>query len=766
MRSHIAHTQASSSGYHNIHVSLEGNGASWKGHVDTMTRSSLRMVIEGYPLVVISQSLHLQLQSPWSEISIEGHIERVTPLGHTPEVRWSRVQLDIAYERLDDLKWHRVQRTLRRLSSTGSSVLLRGTLVSSDSNDCLWKMESGQITAGPYATHDVTQERAARIIEQLPQSMQPDSIKTHVSAQVSAPGQKMKQPESQDIHIVSSPLEIPNAHGHLVRAYHDTPKSPLPPGSPVIIISPGYGETKREYITLAYYFASNGFHVIRYDHTNHVGDSDGEHVDTTLSTMHEDLETVLQYAAQTWPQSPRGLVATSLSGRVAIKATAHQANVDVLILITPIIDIQHTLHAVHQEDLVGNYQKGERKGISNILGFNVSVTHWLADAINGNFSDMTSTIQDVAAIRTPVVVVSAECDAWVQHDSLNTVIAGFPQQRPDWYVIPGGLHRILENPRKAKLVYRQMTAHCQATFNVLPTQPQIIEPTRKAIGLQNKREREQKKAERMAEQLSDFWKDYLAHFHHIVNYGDYQQLLSHMVKLMGPLSSGETILDAGCGNGNFAPFFYLHEQLPRHLKQEELPRQFRYVGIDFVPTALQQAQKNLQTVVSRHQSDRVDIESTFSCTDLNQPLPFHNNTFDKIVSNLVLGYLNDPLATLRELFRVLSPNGTLVLSNLKPNSDLSVIYTNSVQETTEAVEVEEARKLLSNSGKIRQAEGDGIFQFHGEEELRYLLQQIDPTVTPEVYSTFANQAYIAVIKKKSLSTSRPAVSKTTFANAA
>ena len=176
--------------------------------------------------------------------------------------------------------------------------------------------------------------------------------------------------------------------------------------------------------------------------------------------------------------------------------------------------------------------------------------------------------------------------------------------------------------------------------------------------------------------------------------------------------------------------------------------------------------KNLQTVVSQNQSDSVAIDGIFSCTDLNQTLPFQDNTFDKVVSNLVLGYLTDPVATLRELFRVLAPNGTLVLSNLKPNSDLSVIYTNSVQETTEVNEVEEARQLLSNSGKIRQAEGDGVFHFHDEDELRQLLQQVDANVTPRVYSTFANQAYIAVIKKEAVPSTQYDYSSTVFANAA
>ena len=37
----------------------------------------------------------------------------------------------------------------------------------------------------------------------------------------------------------------------------------LDDSGPVAVVSPGYGETKRDYITLGYYLASNGFRVIR-----------------------------------------------------------------------------------------------------------------------------------------------------------------------------------------------------------------------------------------------------------------------------------------------------------------------------------------------------------------------------------------------------------------------------------------------------------------------------------------------------------------------
>ena len=173
-----------------------------------------------------------------------------------------------------------------------------------------------------------------------------------------------------------------------------------------------------------------------------------------------------------------------------------------------------------------------------------------------------------------------------------------------------------------------------------------------------------------------------------------------------------------------------------------------YVGTDFVSTALHQARQSFEKIRRHDQGSRLHMNSAFHCVDLNEPLPFPDGTFDKVVSNLVLGYVRDPEFTLKELFRVLSPKGTMVLTNLKPNSDLSQIYSNFVRQTSKPNEIEEAKHLLNNSGKIREAEGDGIFHFHDQHELFDLLHKTSKGQRPKVFSTFLNQANIAVVDKR------------------
>ncbi|MEZ7206928.1 class I SAM-dependent methyltransferase [Pseudoalteromonas sp. DY56-GL79] len=60
---------------------------------------------------------------------------------------------------------------------------------------------------------------------------------------------------------------------------------------------------------------------------------------------------------------------------------------------------------------------------------------------------------------------------------------------------------------------------------------------------------------------------------------------------------------------------------------------------------------------SLHQSSYVD-----ELCDLNQPLPFATETFDTVLSSDVLEHLLEPQMTIREVARVLTPNGTFIFN--------------------------------------------------------------------------------------------------------
>lgn len=559
---------------------------------------------------------------------------------------------------------------------------------------------------------------------------------------------------SEGSRIVSVSLEDRNLKDQRIALYHDHARDPLPADAPLVIILPAYGETKKEYITLAYYFASNGFHVLRYDHSNHVGESDGDIKDFTLTGMKNDLFTVLDHAKKSWPDSPIAVAATSLAGRVALKAASEDERIQLLVLVVGIVDLQATLLAVHQEDLVGTYLTGLRRGVVNVLGFNVDLDRFLEDAITQGYADLQTTLRDAGRIHNPVVLFTAENDVWVRLDSVQRLQDALQKSLRHRYLIPEALHRLHENPRKARAVFRQLVSCCLQWSRPQAGDPLVVEPPQREIGLQGRLERERSRARHQMDKTEniEFWRDYLDHFHYIVNFSDYWHLLDHIYRLIGTLDGSQRILDAGCGNGNFGTFLMVNHAYRQRGNPAIAGEWPHYVAIDFIPSALAQARLNFKRVAADFR-DKMSAAAgqprmaiSLSLADLNMPLPFRDNQFDRIVCNLVLAYVQDPVFTLRELMRALAPHGRLVVTNLKPQADLSQIFRNFVQVTERPEEVEEARQLLNNSGKIKQGESEGIFRFFERQEFAMLLLSCGAH-NLRTYSTFANQAYIAVAEK-------------------
>lgn len=119
---------------------------------------------------------------------------------------------------------------------------------------------------------------------------------------------------------------------------------------------------------------------------------------------------------------------------------------------------------------------------------------------------------------------------------------------------------------------------------------------------------------------------------------------------LGPVSPGETVLDAGCGGG-FDVF------MARHLTGHE----GRVYGIDLVPEMAEKAKRNIMSM----EFSNCEIRAAGT-----EAIPFDDNTFDVIISNGAL-YLS-PLKekSLCEIYRVLKPGGRFQLADVVLKDDL------------------------------------------------------------------------------------------------
>ncbi len=554
-------------------------------------------------------------------------------------------------------------------------------------------------------------------------------------------------PQKTGVH--SNRLTIEKGNGQRIHAYHDRPIAGNSTEGPIVVIAPGYGETKRDYLTLAYYFASNGFHVVRYDHTNHVGESDGLHYQISLSSMRDDFQTVTRYVRGTWPHSKIIGVASSLASRVALKAEVECPSLSLLIMLMSIVNVERSAATVHQEDLFAGYGNGQGPDSANFLGFNVG-NQFLGDAIANQFVTLEHTLIDAASLTSPVILVSAEKDAWVAPDDLQAFRNALGRRLEQWIVVPNALHRLQENPKMARETYRQLIAQCQKHVTQNPSPEVIHNPNRLDLGRQNRREKFAQQQQAETDVGAGFWQDYLGHFQSVAKCRDYVKLLDHVFHALGPITPGQKFLDAGCGNGNAGLYFLnaLASTIPPGVPC--LEESIQYVGIDVVPDALKRANNAMIAATTEWQHAKTSstpfIKKSWAQVDLGQPLPFPDNQFDRIVSNLVIGYVQDPGAALRELYRVLAPGGRMVISNLKPNGDFSGIYQSLVSNAALPQQREEARDLLNNYGKIRQAEKEGQFCFFDRTQWESIIVTFGRT-NARIFSTFAGQAYLIVLDK-------------------
>jgi len=147
---------------------------------------------------------------------------------------------------------------------------------------------------------------------------------------------------------------------------------------------------------------------------------------------------------------------------------------------------------------------------------------------------------------------------------------------------------------------------------------------------------------------SKFWKKYFIAYDVLNKAIPYSELLNTLVDSLAP-TKNDLILDAGAGTCNLS---ILLKRKGAHV-----------IALDSSPEGL---------AICKKKSMEID-----TCLhDLEEALPFNDNHFDKIVSNNAI-YLLDKSKRknlFKEFYRVLKPNGILVVSNIHTGFRPMLIY--------------------------------------------------------------------------------------------
>jgi len=136
-------------------------------------------------------------------------------------------------------------------------------------------------------------------------------------------------------------------------------------------------------------------------------------------------------------------------------------------------------------------------------------------------------------------------------------------------------------------------------------------------------------------------------YRHAIGYSiPHQKMFNDVVTSLN-LRNSSRILDAGCGAGDFEKYI-----CSKNLN-------FSVEAVDFSAQMIKGARKKCK---------RKNIK--FNQADLNNWLPYRDNYFDSIICLQVLFALPRTNFTLREFYRVMKPQGELIIADPKPDANM------------------------------------------------------------------------------------------------
>ncbi|MEA2493920.1 MAG: hypothetical protein QOJ29_1831 [Thermoleophilaceae bacterium] len=224
-----------------------------------------------------------------------------------------------------------------------------------------------------------------------------------------------------------------------------------------VVIAPGYQRGIQHGSVLSRQLVRAGFRTVRFDLTDHVGLSDGNVRDFTLSSVATDVRTVLAASAHRWP-GPLHLIASSLAARAAVRALARDsklaAALERAVLVLPVIDAEHTLTRAIGTNVLAEWRTGavtDRDELCDVLGHQVRY-RFCEDALAQRLDGAAATVKELTSLCCAVTAIAAERDDWVRLDDVHAAMGTPAEAERETLVIEASSHDLAHNPPAMRLL--------------------------------------------------------------------------------------------------------------------------------------------------------------------------------------------------------------------------------------------------------------------------------------------------------------------------
>ena len=558
--------------------------------------------------------------------------------------------------------------------------------------------------------------------------------------------------------IMSDRWECRNTHGQTIAVTADHARHEISLDTPIIVVIPGFGSTQTDYVPLSFYLAVNHLRVLRYDHSNHVGQSEGNILHTTLRNMQADLQSVLDFVHTTWPAAPVALFAEDIAARVAVKVMARSTSADRLFLLNPVLDLETALSLIDRSNVIETYRQGHRRGVVNLWGFNVNFDKFIGDAITGEYVDPASSRADFAHLAAPpVILVSPRKDRPIEHtfgpqyQSLTALAT-----TPTIVSLPTDVsgESAPHNERRTAAFKTILKLISTSLIGDHPS-AQVREPSLREVYRQRQLEHERIRIRHHVSQATRnaLWGAHLAHLPQFENLPDYLALTNELYRRLLPLESGMTVLDIGCGQRNFVRLMLTNQAYRSAHQSGWTAIPLRYIGLDQSHESLRLAERQIHTFIEELPGtltaavpiDRL-LAINWKHTDWNVPFPFTDGSIERILCRLSLSFTPSPLHCLRQMLRVLHPEGTAVVTCVQPHTDLSMQFRRHLRAADRDEFDSPAKVVLHYLGRLREAVRHGLLHTYERDELAGLLAHAGAG-SIQFFPVLDNQLLLAIVRK-------------------